>query len=216
MDPESFIYRCRLHLFRFLLASVIIFSSFGGLEQENGNIYTCVDKVRPLWHTDIPHLPKKVSFVNPDEESGYFFYVRRTQALFNNAILQAADQYHVDPALIKAIIMVESSYNPRATSSKGAMGLMQLMPATARAMGVDDSFNPENNINGGVRYFKQLLSQFDNDVRLALAAYNAGSRKVKEYKDIPPFKTTRLYVKKVLTYYSYYKKVMTATKVNNV
>lgn len=85
---------------------------------------------------------------------------------------------------------------------------MQLMPATARALGVEDVFNPEQNISGGVRYFKQLVNQFDGDLELALAAYNAGSRNVRHYQGIPPFKATRYYIKKVFKYYQIYKNQM--------
>ncbi|MBW1897746.1 MAG: lytic transglycosylase domain-containing protein, partial [Deltaproteobacteria bacterium] len=112
---------------------------------------------------------------------------------FQPIINQVADRYEVDPDLVRAVIMVESSYNPLALSNKGAMGLMQLMPRTARAMGVQDCFNPEHNINGGVRYLKKLLTRYNGDIELALAAYNAGIRKVMEYRGVPPFKATRLY-----------------------
>jgi len=125
--------------------------------------------------------------------------------LFHSIIQEASNRYQVDPDLIRAIIMAESSYNPRAVSRKGARGLMQLMPATAKALGVKDSFNPEHNIHGGVKYFKQLLDRFGGDVKIALAAYNAGSRKVREYEGIPPFKATHYYIKKVFSYYSHYK-----------
>ncbi len=120
-------------------------------------------------------------------------------------ILRAAQRYQVDPAIIKAIIMAESGFNPKAVSNKGARGLMQLMPRTAKYLGVKDSFNPEHNIDGGVRYFKTLLDRFDCDVKLALAAYNAGSRNVRKYDGVPPFKSTKFYIKKVLTYYETYK-----------
>lgn len=130
---------------------------------------------------------------------------KRAERLFHPIIVQVASRYEVDPALIKAIIMAESSYNPQAISKKGAQGLMQLMPRTARAMGVEDSFNPEHNINGGVRYFKKLLKQFNGDVELALAAYNAGSRRVRQYQGVPPIKATRYYINKVFEYYQYYK-----------
>ena len=129
-------------------------------------------------------------------------------AEFNPLIIQAATRYGVDPALVKAVIMAESEYNPRAVSRKGAGGLMQLMPRTADYLGVKDVFNPEHNINGGVKYLKQLLDQFDGDVTLALAAYNAGSRKVRKYKGIPPIRETRNYVKKVFRFHEKYKKEM--------
>ena len=101
--------------------------------------------------------------------------------------------------------MAESEYNPNAISVKGAKGLMQLMPVTARVLGVDDVFNPEQNIHAGVRHFKFLLEQFEGDVALALAAYNAGTRHVRRYNDIPPFKDTKRYLKQVFRYYEFYK-----------
>jgi hypothetical protein len=123
---------------------------------------------------------------------------------YDGIIQKAAQRYEVDPALVKAIIMAESSYNPKAVSRRGAQGLMQLMPRTARALGVEDSFDPKDNIEGGVRYFKQLLEQFDGNLKLAIAAYNAGSRKVRMYKGLPPFKHTRYYVAKVMEYHQRY------------
>ena len=140
------------------------------------------------------------------------YRVRNGERKFHHIISQAADCYQVDPALIKAIILAESGYNPRAISRSGARGLMQLMPKTARALGVRDSFNPEHNIDGGVRYFKQLLNRFNQDVKLALAAYNAGTRKVLKYNGIPPFRATRMYIKKVIEYQDYFKNKITIEK----
>jgi soluble lytic murein transglycosylase-like protein len=135
-------------------------------------------------------------------------YSDTKESTLHQIILRAANRHKVDPALVKAIIRAESGYNPMAVSKKGAMGLMQLMPRTAEALGVEDGdiFNPENNIDAGVKYLKQLLTQFHGNVRLAVAAYNAGTKKVRKYKDIPPYKATRHYVNKVLEYYQYYKK----------
>jgi soluble lytic murein transglycosylase-like protein len=130
---------------------------------------------------------------------------KEKERVFQPLILKAANRYQVDLALIKAIIMAESNYNPKAVSKRGAKGLMQLMPKTAEALGVGDSFDPEHNINAGVRHFKNLLDQFDGDVKLALAAYNAGSRKVRKYRGVPPFRATRRYIKKVFEYHQYYK-----------
>jgi hypothetical protein len=129
---------------------------------------------------------------------------------FHGLILQAADRHQVDPALIKAIIMAESGYNPRAVSKKGARGLMQLMPRTAKSLGVKDSLDPEHNINGGVKYFSQLLNRFNGNVKLALAAYNAGARYVRQYQGVPPFGATRVYIKKVLKFQKIYKEEMAA------
>jgi len=131
--------------------------------------------------------------------------------LFDPIIFQAASRHHVEPALVKAIIMAESGYNSKATSNKGARGLMQLMPATAEMLGVEDYYHPEDNINAGVKYFKQLLNQFDDDVELALAAYNAGSGRVREYQGVPPYKATQEYIKKVFEYYEFYKEQMSST-----
>lgn len=131
--------------------------------------------------------------------------LKKKAHLFHPIILKAADRHDVDPALVKAIIMAESGYNPKAISRRGAAGLMQLMPKTAKSLGVKDIFDPEHNIDGGVRYFKRLVTKYDGNVRLALAAYNAGSRKVNLYQGVPPFKSTRFYIKKVLTYYKYFK-----------
>jgi soluble lytic murein transglycosylase-like protein len=128
--------------------------------------------------------------------------------LFNPIIIEVAGHHEMDPALIKAIIMAESGHNPKAVSKRGAKGLMQLMPITAKSLGVEDVFDPEHNIKAGVVYFKKLLNQFDGDVKLALAAYNAGSRKVRKYKGIPPFKATRIYIRKVFRYYEKYKEQM--------
>lgn len=127
------------------------------------------------------------------------------ERLFHPIIIQTAIRHQIDPALVKAIIMAESGYKPRAISKKGAIGLMQLMPETAEEFNVKDIFNPKQNIDGGVRYFKQLVSQFSGDLKLALAAYNAGSRSVRQYKGVPPFKETQHYIKKVFEYYQHYK-----------
>ncbi len=127
-----------------------------------------------------------------------------TERLLQPVIREASERYEVDHSIIRAIIMAESSYNLMATSNKGAEGLMQLMPNTARELGVTDSFNPTQNIHAGVRYFKKLLKRYKGNVRLALAAYNAGIRNVMEYDGIPPFKATHSYIKKVLNYQRYY------------
>jgi soluble lytic murein transglycosylase-like protein len=123
---------------------------------------------------------------------------------FQTIIAAASARYNVDTAMIKAIIRAESGYNPHAISPMGAGGLMQLMPLTAESMGVDDIFDPVQNINAGVRYFKKLMKLFNQDVSLALAAYNAGIQRVQEYNGIPPFSTTQIYIKKVLEYHQYY------------
>jgi len=154
-----------------------------------------------------PSLIEEYDYANA-EYSSSFIGGNKAERLIHPIVIQAAYRYQIHPALVKAIIMAESGYNARAISNKGAKGLMQLMPATARALGVEDVFNPKQNISGGVRYFKQLVNQFDGNIKLALAAYNAGSRNVRHYQGIPPFKTTRFYIKKVFKYYEIYKSRM--------
>ena len=110
---------------------------------------------------------------------------------FEDLIRQAAEKYGVDANLVRSVIRAESNFNPKAVSSAGARGLMQLMPATAAGLGVGDSFNPQENINGGVKLLSRLLRKYDGDVRLALAAYNAGPGAVARYGGVPPYQETR-------------------------
>ena len=156
-----------------------------------------VNVSQPL-HDNQPQSAREKTTLLPHKEKPEF--------RFDNIVQRVADRYEVDPALVRAIIMAESSYNPKAVSKKGAEGLMQLMPKTAEYLGVEDTFDPEHNIDAGVRYFRQLLDQFNGNVKLALAAYNAGGSRVKKYKGIPPFKDTQYYVKKVFEYHQRFKK----------
>jgi hypothetical protein len=140
---------------------------------------------------------------------------------FDYHINERASDSGIDPRLIKAIIKVESNFNPRAVSPKGAMGLMQLMPETARRNGVGNPYDPAENIKGGVRYFKKLTRMFKGDLRLALAGYNAGEDAVVEYGyRIPPYQETINYVDKVLAHYNFLKngksgKGETSVKIEN-
>jgi soluble lytic murein transglycosylase-like protein len=119
----------------------------------------------------------------------------------NRLVNHAAQRFRVDPRLVRAIIQVESDYNPNAVSSKGAMGLMQLIPATAERFGVNNPFNPGQNIEGGVNYLKYLLNLFKGDVNLSLAAYNAGEHSVLRQGGVPDIAETVNYVRKVRSLY---------------
>jgi len=162
----------------------------------------------PLQDEDVENDPVQPKITKPDQ-------------VFDPIIVEAASRHNLDPALIKAIIMAESGFKPRAVSKCGARGLMQLMPRTATSLGVRDAFDPEHNIHGGTRYFKDLLSRFNGDIELGLAAYNTGTSKVKEHRGIPPYPGTRIFIKKVLKYYGVYKKEFneekeTCKSVNNI
>ena len=125
-------------------------------------------------------------------------------AEFEQLISSCSAKYGVNPCLVKAVIHAESGYNPNAVSSKGASGLMQLMPSTAKSLKVADRFNPKDNVEGGVKYLRFLLDTFRGDVSLAVAAYNAGLGKVAKYGGIPPYNETRTYVSRVLSYMKSY------------
>jgi soluble lytic murein transglycosylase-like protein len=120
-------------------------------------------------------------------------------------IHESAQRYNLDADLVKAVIQVESSFNPRAVSSKGCMGLMQLHPDTAKRFGVRDAFDPAQNIQGGVQYLRFLTDHFNGKLPLVLAAYNAGENAVKRYDGIPPYRETQQYVRKVTTLYQSFK-----------
>ncbi|MEW5721935.1 MAG: transglycosylase SLT domain-containing protein [Thermodesulfobacteriota bacterium] len=126
--------------------------------------------------------------------------------MYRHFIQAAAMKYQLDPALIKAVIRVESAFNQNAVSWAGAQGLMQLMPGTASLMGVQNAFNPQENIFGGSGYLRRMLNRFNNDLDLALAAYNIGPERVAKDKKVPSVKETQAYVKQVKYYYTLYRK----------
>ena len=150
--------------------------------------YVLFKKDGPLPFNDLPDELPGAARAAPKQYSGH--------------ILAAAKATQVDAALIRAVISVESGYNPRSRSAAGAVGLMQLMPETARRYGVKDRLDPAQNIHGGARYLRDLTLLFDGDLKLVLAAYNAGEEAVMKYgKRIPPYRETAAYVPKVLRYY---------------
>jgi hypothetical protein len=123
-------------------------------------------------------------------------------ASYLDIINSACDRHGIDPSLVHAIVKVESDFNPYALSRKGAMGLMQLMPQTAVDMNIKNSFNPAENIDGGVKYLRYLIDRYEGNLSLALAAYNSGETAVKRWGTVPPFKETQNYVKRILKIYN--------------
>jgi hypothetical protein len=124
-----------------------------------------------------------------------------TSPHLNQMIGELARRHGISPALVKAVVTVESAFDPKAVSAKGARGLMQLMPGTAADLGVDDVYDPRGNLDGGIRHLRGLLDRYHGDVRLALAAYNAGEEAVRRHGGIPPYDETRQYVRRVLDQY---------------
>jgi len=200
---------------RKLLIFVLLAAAGGSpLSVARADVFKFVDATGHVYYTDKPrhsgyrmiiHTPPAFLYASSRSlrrfGSSYnpaFDHNRREYAPLIDA---AANRYDLDPGLLHAVIRAESSYNPGAVSNKGAAGLMQLMPGTADRYGVQDRFNPADNIDGGARYLSDLLDMFD-DVRLAVAAYNSGENTVKRFgNQIPPIPETQQYVDRVLNYY---------------
>lgn len=153
-------------------------------------------------------------FTNAPTSSNFRLYMKERPKIpansketdrYDRLITAAAKRHGISFSLLKAIIKVESDYNPRAVSKKGAKGLMQIMPSTSKALRINNVFDPWENIMGGTQYFKQLFNRFEGKLPLALAAYNAGPEIVDRYKSIPPFQETENYVQKVMKYYYVFK-----------
>lgn len=171
-------------------------SVMSGLSPLPSNPFSEVNQLLPFSNQVMPN------YVNNAVQSTSAKYNNlNSPSQFDEIIREAARKYHVDEKLIHAIIKMESNYNPRAKSHAGAVGLMQLMPQTAKYLGVKDRYDVRQNIFGGTKYISQMLRQFNGNLRLALAAYNAGPGNVKKYGGIPPFKETQNYVRKVMDYY---------------
>lgn len=152
-----------------------------------------------------------VHFTNTPTGNKFRFYLKESpkpeasSGTLSDQIARSAKAFDLDEALIKAVIKVESNYNPKAVSAKGAQGIMQLVPATAREMQVSDPFNAADNIRGGSRYLRMMLDQFGGNLELALAAYNAGPGNVRRYGGVPPFAETQNYILQVKKYLQFYR-----------
>jgi soluble lytic murein transglycosylase-like protein len=170
------------------------------------DIYKYVDEEGVLHLTNVP-AEINAQYVLVLKERPVYFAVGTDITKYDHLIQKAAKKYQVDSALIKAVIKAESNFNHQAVSRVGARGLMQLMPTTASYLRVPDSFLPEHNIEGGVRYLRYLLNLYQNNVPLALAAYNAGEGAVSRYNNrIPPYRETQVYVQRVLGFFKKYLK----------
>lgn len=153
-------------------------------------------------------LNSKISDLSCSNETEKAFYPKAanvSKGEIDNLIEKYSDKNGLDKDFVKALVRQESGFNPSAKSHCGAMGLMQLMPSTAQGLGVDNAFDPEQNIAGGTKYLKSMIDRFGGDEKLALAAYNAGPNAVKKYGGIPPYQETQNYVKNVLSQYERYK-----------
>jgi soluble lytic murein transglycosylase-like protein len=171
------------------------------------DIYKYEDETGVIHLTNVPtDVTKKYTLIMREPRVIFNRRIARDINKFDPIITKSAQKHGMDPALIKAVIKAESNFNHKAVSPKGAQGLMQLMPATASSLQVDDSFHPEKNIDGGVRYLRYLIRLFNGDLRLALAAYNAGEKAVMRYGGIPPYRETQDYVQRVLSYLNGYTK----------
>jgi len=193
-----------------ILAALMV----GASGQARATMYQCVDASGSVRFTDVLESrncspvvfnDRKTTFGSSTAYSDKSALLERLAAKYERYIRYYGVRYNIDPHLIRAIIRCESGFNPKAVSKMGAQGLMQLMPATARELKVADAFDPEANIDGGTRYLRSLLNTFRQDLRLALAAYNAGPTIVRKEQNVPRIPETVEYVKRVLTYYRQYK-----------
>lgn len=178
-----------------LLASFCAFADFYRYTDENGVVH-------------VTNLPKPgYAWVMEESKDAPAFSVapKVPRKKLDEIIDICAAKHGIDPALVRAVVKAESDYDTGAVSSVGARGLMQLMPETARLMGVDDILDPEQNIDGGTRYLTRLLDRFDWKVPLAIAAYNAGESAVRKHGGVPPYSETQDFVEKVLGYYRAYR-----------
>ena len=165
----------------------------------NGNIYGSDDIDTSSVTNDI--LKRAIQEVNDARRDYSKPQIRTSNSQILDMVNNVARKHGVDEKLVQAVIKQESGFNPKAKSKVGAMGLMQLMPSTAKSLGVKDPYNPQQNVEGGVKYLKSMLKKYNGNVILALAAYNAGPNAVDKYSGVPPYKETQNYVKNILANY---------------
>lgn len=192
-----------MQFIRIIITGVFTVVSFITVSQAIADIYTYTDERDIIYFSNTPTSPK----YRLTMREAHFDYKKLSSGAYDKLINNTCIKHGIDPLLVKAIIKAESDFDLRAVSPKGAKGLMQLMPGTADDMGVSNIYEPENNIEGGVKYLKRLIGIFKSDLKLVVAAYNAGESAVIKYKGVPPFKETRQYVKKVLKYLKDYEQI---------
>ncbi|HLB05651.1 MAG TPA: lytic transglycosylase domain-containing protein [Thermodesulfobacteriota bacterium] len=186
-----------------VLSAILLVLGFSAYAR--ADIYKFVDKDGVIHFTNVP-VDTRFKALGWEEE--FDRYIGGYEAV----IQKMAARYGVEPSLIKAVIKAESNFDPNAVSRKGAIGLMQLMPATAGDLNVSNPYNPHENIEGGTRYLRYLTKLFNNDLKLIVAAYNAGENAVIRYgRSIPPYKETRDYVKRVTNYLASYRREASLT-----
>lgn len=191
------------HMSRFGLVLCLTTMATLTAASASAQVYRLSENDGTVHFTNAPTDPRYRSLAGypSGTAAGWLRMPRADTVRYAAEIRDASGRYGVPERLVQAVIRAESAFNPRAVSVKGAQGLMQLMPETASMLGVRDSFDPEQNIHGGVRHLRALIDRFGNDVPLALAAYNAGEKAVVTHRGIPPFPETREYVSRVLHYY---------------
>lgn len=195
----------RLGVINMLLKTVLLLSAMIIPATALADIYKYVDSYGRTYYTDEPKnsLYRRIIRTRPKDYAKALPFLGINKRKYSDLVAKAADRHQVDAKLLHAVIQAESAYDASAISSAGAVGLMQLMPATARRYGVTNRRDPDQNIEGGTRYLKYLLQLFDSNLKLAVAAYNAGENAVIKYnRSVPPYPETRNYVKQVLALYN--------------
>lgn len=177
-------------------------SSTGSALGFESTIYMYRDAKGVMHFTNTPTSPRFKVF---SKEFVSYPRILQPPSSFDEHIRKAADQYNIPASLVKSVIKVESNFNPRAVSTKGATGLMQIMPFNFEDLSIENPYDPQQNILGGACYLKRMLDRFNGELHLALAAYNAGPESVAKYQDIPPYPETQDYVRQVLKYFEYYR-----------